>query len=603
MFFLIVSPLKGQVLQALEEIDILNFSHYDPRMGGLLSNFYILCYYIRFIEISWCSIMPVITVEYEDLKELGVDISRDKLIKILPMMGSDIEEFDEKSVKVEFFPNRPDLLSVEGVARSLKGFIGLEKGLASYKVKNSGMRVYVDKSVTEIRPHIGMGVVKNVNFNDKKLKQVMEFQEDLHWVIGRDRKKVAIGIHNLDVVKAPFTYKAVKPDEVRFTPLDCDHEMTPAQILREHPKGVEYAHLLERFDRYPLIVDKDGNVLSMPPIINGELTKLTDETRNILIDVTGTDERAVMQTLNIICTSFAESNGKIESLKIIRPEKELETPDLTAKTKKLKVSNVTRIIGIKLEPRTIVDLLGKARMDAEVISDDEIEVKIPAYRIDILHEVDIIENVAIQYCFNNIEPEIPAIPTIGEEDPWHVIDNLIREIMIGLGFQEIMSLMLTNEESHYRKMRLEEDERVQVAQPISTDRTMIRKSLLNGLLEFLEANRHEDMPQKIFEVGEVVYLDRSQETNTRLVKKLAGAIIHSNANFTEIKSTVAAIIENLGYKFRIEALDHPSFIKGRCAKLKDNGLTGFFGELHPEVITNFRLEYPVVAFEITFPAR
>ncbi|MEM4525414.1 MAG: phenylalanine--tRNA ligase subunit beta [Methanothermobacter sp.] len=547
--------------------------------------------------------MPVITLEYEDLKELGIDITKDKLIDILPMMGSDIEEFDEKSVKVEFFPNRPDQLSVEGVARSLKGFLGLEKGLPSYKVKKSQMKVYVDKSVTSIRPYIGMGIVKNVNFNDKKLKQVMEFQEDLHWVIGRDRKKVAIGIHNLDVVEAPFTYKAVKPDEVKFTPLDCDHEMTPAQILREHPKGVEYAHLLEKFDRYPLIIDKDGKVLSMPPIINGELTKLTDDTSNILIDVTGTDERAVMQTLNIICTSFAESNGKIESLKISRPEKELETPNLTAKTKKLKVSNVTRIIGIKLDSKTIIDLLGKARMDAETISEDEIKVKIPPYRVDILHEVDIIENIAIQYCFNNIKPEIPAIPTIGEEDPWYAIDKFIREIMIGLGFQEIMSLMLTNEENHYHKMRLKEDERVEVAQPISTDRTMIRKSLLNSLLEFLEANRHEDLPQKIFEIGDVVYIDKTQETNTRLVKKLAGAIIHSNANFTEIKSTVAAIIENLGYKFQIEPMDHSSFIKGRCAKVEDNGLTGFFGELHPEVITNFKLEYPVIAFEITFPAR
>ena len=546
--------------------------------------------------------MPVITIDYEDLKNLGVDIDKDKLIEILPMLGSDIEEFDEKSIKVEFFPNRPDQLSVEGVARSLKGFIGIEKGMPSYKVKNSGMQVYVDESVVDVRPYIGMGVVKNVNFNDKRLKQVMEFQEDLHWVIGRDRKKVAIGIHNLDVVEAPFTYKAVKPDEVKFTPLDCDHEMTPAQILREHPKGVEYAHLLEAFDLYPLIVDKNENVLSMPPIINGELTKLTDDTINILIDVTGTDERAVMQTLNIICTSFAETGGKIESLRIIRPEKELKTPDLTPKTKKLKISNVARITGIKINPKTIIDLLEKARMDAEIISEDQIKVKIPPYRIDILHEVDIIENIAIQYCFKNIKPEFPAIPTIGKENPWHEADKSIREVMIGLGFQEIMSLMLTNEENHYKKMRLEEDERVEVAQPISTDRTMIRKSLLNSLLEFLEANRHEDLPQKIFEIGDVIYLDKRQETNTRIIKKLAGAIIHSNANFTEIKSTVAAILENLGYKFKIENLDHPSFIRGRCAKINDkNGLKGFFGELHPEVITNFNLEYPVVAFEITFP--
>ncbi|WP_321210843.1 phenylalanine--tRNA ligase subunit beta [Methanothermobacter sp. DP] len=548
--------------------------------------------------------MPVITLDYDDLKELGIDIDRERLIEVLPMMGSDIEDFDDEGIKVEFFPNRPDLLSVEGVARSLRGFLGIETGMPRYDVLESDIEVTVDESVLNVRPHLGMAVIENVRFTDKKLKQVMEFQEDLHWVIGRDRKKVAIGIHDLDRVEPPFVYSGVEPEGVTFTPLESVCEMTPREILEEHPKGVAYAHLLRDHEMYPLITDKNGDVLSLPPIINGELTKLTTETERILVDVTGTDERAVNQTLNIICTSFAESGGVIRSVIVRRPDSELRLPDLTPKEMSVSVSTASRITGLEFDAAEIKGLLMKARMDTSVVSPDEVLAVIPAYRVDILHEVDLVENIATQYCIGRIEPLIPEVATIAEEDNWNRADKFIREVMVGLGFQEVMSLMLTSEESHYQKMRLEEDERVQVAQPISQDRTMIRKSLLNGLLEFLEDNRHEDLPQRIFEVGDVVYIDAEAETRTRTVKKLACAVTHSSAGFTEIKSIAAAVVENLGYEFRVEPLDHPSFIRGRCAAIESEGessrIRGFFGEVHPEVVTNFNLEYPVIALEIEF---
>jgi phenylalanyl-tRNA synthetase beta chain len=549
--------------------------------------------------------MPVITFDYQDLRDLGIDISKEKLIDILPMMGSDIDDFDDESIKVEFFPNRPDQLSVEGVARSLKGFLGLELGMPHYPTEDSGMQVFVDEKLADIRPYISFAVIENVSFDDSKLIQAMEFQEDLHWVIGRDRKKVAIGIHNLDVINGPFYYKAVEGAEITFIPLDSLGEMTPLEILQEHGKGVKYAHLLDEFDRYPLIVDKDGQVLSMPPIINGELTKLTEDTTNVLVDVTGTDQQAVDNALHIICSSFAEVGGQIKTLEVVYSEGTVTTPDLTPKKKNLSVENTRKITGLDLKAEDIKLLINKARMDAEIISEEELEVTIPAYRVDILHEVDLIENVATEYCFNKIESYLPDVATIAHTHKWFTSDKLLREILVGLGFQEIMSLMLTSEENHYQNMRLEEDERVEVSQPISQDRTMIRKSLINSLMEFLEDNKHEDLPQKIFEVGDVIYVDENQETNTRIVKKMAAAITHSTANFTEIKSTVAAIMDNLGLEMKVEPETHPSFIKGRCAKIVGtlNGqihAEGFFGEMNPEVITNFELEYPVVAFELEF---
>lgn len=569
--------------------------------------------------------MPVITFDYKDLYEiLGRKIDKNKLIKLLPMIGSDIESYDDKTIKVEFFPNRPDYLSVEGVARTLKGFLDIEKGLPEYFVEKYGINVEVDAQLKNIRPFISMGIIENVDLSGNKLKRIMDFQEDLHWVIGRDRKKVAIGIHNLDVIEPPFYYKAADPDNVSFIPLEHDEEISLRQILKGHKKGVKYAHLIEKFDKYPLIVDNNDNVLSMPPIINGELTKLTEDTKNVLIDVTGTDEKAVNYALNIIMTSFAEVGGNLKSLNVVYEDRNVETPNLIPKKKKIKVKSARKIIGVDLTAYDIANVLSKVRMGAEVEAEDSLQAVIPAYRVDILHEVDVIENIAVGYCFNKIEPQLPEIATIAFEDKGEVFDNLLREILTGMGFLETMSLMLTSEKEHYQNMKLEEDERVRVAQPISVERTMLRKNLLQGLMEFLEDNKHEELPQKIFEVGTVVYRDETCQTCTRDVKKIAGAITHSTANFTEIKSIVDSIFVNLGLKMEIESYKHPSFIKGRCAGVKgvnswksntvkiedfghqksmifeDLNITGYFGELSPEVITNFDLEYPVIAFELEF---
>ena len=549
--------------------------------------------------------MPVITFKYQDLKDLGIDMEKDELIDTLPMMSSDIEDFDDEEIKVEFFPNRPDNLSVEGVARSFKGFIGQEIGFPDYKVEESGEYVEVDEDVAKIRPYIGFAKIDNVDFTGDKLKYIMDFQENLHWVIGRDRKKVAIGIHNADVVTGPFKYIATPKDANAFVPLEKDFEMTPDEILTQHDKGVDYAHLIQDFDKYPLILDKDDNVLSMPPIINGELTKIKEDTKNIIVDVTGTDERAVNQALNIICCSFAEVGGQIKSMEVRYADKSIKTPDLTPQEMNVHVDTANSLIGgTSLTAEDIKGLLLKARFDAEIISENEVKAIIPAYRVDILHEVDVVENIAVQYHINSVEAKLPEINTVAYENDWFKAESTIREVMVGLGFQEVMSLMLTNEEAHYEKMNQQEEEHVQVARPITIDRTMIRTSLINSLMEFLEDNTHEDLPQKIFEIGDILYLDDTKENKTRSSKKLAALICHSTANFTEIKSVMTSVLTNLGYTMEISDSENKTFIEGRVADVvgeaQKGTIKGFFGEVSPEVITNFTLEYPVIAFEIEF---
>ena len=549
--------------------------------------------------------MPVITFKYQDLKDLGIDMEKDELIDTLPMMSSDIEDFDDEEIKVEFFPNRPDNLSVEGVARSFKGFIGQEIGFPNYEVVDSGEYVEVDSEVAKIRPYIGFAKIDNVDFSGDKLKYVMDFQENLHWVIGRDRKKVAIGIHNADVVTGPFKYIATPKDANAFVPLEKDTEMTPDEILTEHDKGKDYAHLIQDFDKYPLILDKDDNVLSMPPIINGELTKLKEDTKNIIVDVTGTDERAVNQALNIICCSFAEVGGQIKTMEVRYVDKTIKTPDLTPQEQNVHVDTTNELIGgTNLTAEDIKELLLKARFDAEIIDDNEVKAIIPAYRVDILHEVDVVENIAVQYHINDVVAELPDINTVAYENDWFKAEGVIREVMVGLGFQEVMSLMLTNEEAHYEKMNQPEEDHVQVARPITIDRTMIRTSLINSLMEFLEDNKHEDLPQKIFEIGDVLYIDETKESKTVTSKKLAAVICHSTANFTEIKSVATSVLSNLGFSMEISDSKNKTFIEGRAADVIGIGekgtVKGFFGEVSPEVITNFTIEYPVIAFEIEF---
>lgn len=555
--------------------------------------------------------MPVINFTYDELfKKLGKELPKDELINILPMISSDVEGYDDVEVKAEFFPNRPDYYSIEGIVRSLKGYLNIEVGMPKYDVKETDMTITVDAELEDIRPYVASCIIKDVDINDAQLKNIMEFQEHLHWVIGRDRKKVAIGIHDLDKVEGPFYYKAGIPDKTTFIPLEGDEELTLNEILKQNDKGEKYAKLIEDFDKYPLIVDANDNIMSMPPIINSDHTKLTTDTKNLFIDVTGTDLTAVTNALNIIASNLSENGATIETIEVNYPYHEnIIYPQF--ETRKLNVHTKTaeEYIGIPLTADEIIKTLQKTRFDAVKINENTVEVTIPRYRIDILHEVDLIENIAFGYGFNNLPAELPDFATVANPDPKREFDIIVEQLMIGLGFTEIKSLMLTSEEQHYTKLGDEIiEDRIIVAQPITQDRTMIRQTLLNGLLEFLEDNKHEELPQKIFEIGDVAYIDNDEEIHMRAQKKLAAAQISTEANFTTIKSIVESFVSNMGFTMTFSDSDNPAFIKGRCANFTVEPLDpntpftfeGYFGEISPEVLTNFELEYPTIAFEVAF---
>ena len=538
--------------------------------------------------------MPVVTFDYNDfINLLGHKISKDELIERLPMIGAGLDKVEDNEISIEFFPDRPDLASVEGIARASRAFFDFETGLKKYDVKKSDIILNVELSIKKVRPYVVTALVKNINMTDELIASLMDLQEKLHLGLGRNRKKVAIGVHNFDPVEPPFIYKAVDPDSVEFVPLNKVESMTMSEILEKHEKGIDYAYVLEGFDKHPLIVDKYNNVLSYPPIINGSLTEVTPFTTDLFIDVTGTDRKAINYALNIVTTSLAERGGQVYSTTVNDDGKSYISPDLTPQKRELSVDYVNKILGTKLRVKDVILCLKKMGFNATASSKSKINVEIPAWRADILHDIDLIEDVAVGYGFDNFEIEFPSSLTFGRTLPSHDLYEGLRNIMVGLGFNEVTTFIISNENDEFHKLGLNVSERVQIENPIGEEYSCMRVGLIPSLLKILNENRHHPLPQQIFEFGIAVNRNFKNQHLLGFVK------IDAKANFTECKSLVDAIMRDSGTNYKIKDKEHPAFVKGRCASVvfKDKEI-GFFGELHPKTIVDFELEYPIIAFEV-----
>jgi phenylalanyl-tRNA synthetase beta chain len=545
--------------------------------------------------------MPVITLQRERFSRfVGKELTVEEMANWLPWLGFDLEEIGSDYVKVEFNPNRIDLCSYAGVARAFRGLRGWETGLPKYVAKEGKTVLTITKAVSKIRPYMLAAVVRNIKLDEDTIVDLMEMQEDLHWGIGRNRKKASIGVHNLDSVEPPFTFTAVEPDKARFVPLDKTEEMNLREILEKHEKGTAYKHLVNWSPRYPLLVDRAGRVLSMPPIINGELTRVSSRTNNLFLDVTGTDYAAVERSLNVLSTTLADMGGTLEKVRVKYPSRTVVSPDLTPQKMKLSVDYANELLGLRLSDAQVVEALRKCRLDAEPMSSGIIGVLIPAYRIDVLHEVDLVEEVAIGYGYYRLRPSIPESVTIGEQHPAHRVANNVRQVMTGLAFSEVVNFTLINEAFQYDKMRLKARNVIRLANPVSAEYTILRESLLPSLMKNLMVNKHESFPQRLFEVSDVGQISLRAETRVERRLHVAGVSSHSTANFTEIKSDVEALLRNVGLRrWEVKPIRHPSYLEGRAASvsLKHKQL-GVFGEIHPEVLNNFELENPTGAFEI-----
>ena len=525
----------------------------------------------------------------------------------LQWIGLDLEDInkEEQILKVEYNPNRPDYSSPEGIARTLKGYYETELGAPTFDLQRSGIVINVDPSVKKVRPFIVCGIVRNIDLDEEEVATLMNIQEHLHWAVGRDRKKVAIGVHDLDKVKPPYRYTAVKPDSVSFIPLHGDgYAMNLEEILLLHDKGIEYANILEGKELYPIIFDSNDEVLSFPPIINGILTTVTDETKNLFLDLTGTDLNAVNLALNILSTTLSDMGAKIETVEVkYEGGEDLITPNLDQNKWEIEIDYINSYLGLNLTKTEMIKCFQKVRLDAEESKKQGyLDVYIPAFRGDIMHPVDLTEEVGIGYGYFNL-PKTIREGCIGKYHPIQTFSNKTRTIMIGAGYLEVLNFILTSSEKHYDFMRQEYDESdlIQIANPVSKEYNTTRTLLLPNLLENIRFNRSEEKPIRIFEVGDVVLLSKEEETGAKREVHLSAVSYHEDANFTEIRSTLDFIMMALGKfnEYEIKAESNPSYLNGRYGDIyiKDVKI-GEIGEIYPEVLLNFKLEFPVAALEL-----
>src|ERR687892_51734 len=407
--------------------------------------------------------VPVVNIKFERLKRLiSGGIKMNKVLDTLPFIGVDIEDVSKDMIRVEYNPNRPDLSTDYGVVRALRGLLDIETGLPKFKLAGrSGLAVNIDDAaVRKIRPYLIALVAKNGTLDEETLKQLIVMQEDLHNGVGRKRRKASIGIHNLDAIQFPVTYKTVSA-AYSFTPLGESSEFPIDQILKDLEIGKQYGHILSAFDRYPLIVDSVGTVLSLPPIINGQATKVNYRCRNLFVEVTATDQETAEDLLAILAMTLYDAGFEIRTVSIVvvvdsgkrrrrRRRRKIETPQMKPKVISADVGYVNSILGLMLDTKQMITCLKKSRLDAKAVEDrKKIVCTIPRYRIDISDPIDISEEVAIGYGIYNLEPKFPTSPTAGKKGSLSVYFNKIREAMIGLGMIESLNFMLTSKEVQY----------------------------------------------------------------------------------------------------------------------------------------------------------
>ena len=538
--------------------------------------------------------MANLEVDKREFDELvGEAIENERMIEEGSMLGAHWHRIDGNVCEVETYPNRPDLLSVEGLARAYKGFFDVDIGREEYNLEDGDVTVAVDESVEEVRPHIGGAVVRGLELSEKKINGLIQLQEKMHETMGRRRDKLAIGLHDLSTVEAPFTYKAVEPEKVSFKPLEYDKHMQLGEILDEHEKGQEYAWILEDEEKYPIIEDSEGKVLSFPPIINNQLTEVDAKTQDIFIDVTGKDRETVLEALNILATALAERGGSIESVTVDGEE----MPDLSPEEMELDIDYFREVSGLELSPKEIVKRLKMMKYGAEK-KKDVIKVEAPCYRTDLMHQYDLIEDVVIAYRYSNIEPEMPEVDQIAAKDGMQDFVDRIRDVLTGAGVLEANTYYLSAKEELFERMEVEGENYAEVANPSSEDQEVVRNWLTPSLFQTLHDNRHHAYPQSFFEASDVVELDDSSEGASNR-KKLAYITADSDVDYTDARKILQVLERDLGLELELEASEKKFMADGRSAAVFFEGeKVGFVGQYSEDVASNWELDLNVAGFEL-----
>lgn len=509
--------------------------------------------------------------------------------------------------------NRPDLWCCEGIARQVRTKrAGRAPDYPFFSTKKPPVRqVRVARGMDSVRPYVAACTASGYEVTQSGLAQLIQTQEKLADIFGRKRRTVSIGVYRLPAIQFPVIYDLVDPDGARFTPLGMDTPMTLGEILMVHPKGLEYGSIVSGRDRLPVLRDRVQQVLSFPPIINSrEIGEVQVGDRDLFVEVTGTDLHMVVLALNIFAVNLADRGAKIEPVEIHYPYKtplgqRVRTPCDFGRSRRVPLSAIGAALGESLKPADVQRTLRAYGYEVSG-SGQHLTVKLPPYRNDLMHTVDVVEDVAICRGYDSFTPEMPQQFTVGGLSKIEQRSDRVRDLMVGLGYQEIVSNILGSRHEYVERMRVQDTEWGQVVEVdnvMSLTYACLRPSLLPSLLRVESASGRAFYPHRLFEAGEVARPNASSVvgSDTRLV--LGVLAVHAGVTFSELHSALDLLLYYAGYTYELRPLPHPSYLEGRAGQILIGGSpVGYIGELHPEVLDQWQITVPAAAFELDVSA-
>jgi phenylalanyl-tRNA synthetase beta chain len=543
--------------------------------------------------------MPVVEVPLAVLTKSFSQNPIEEVIASLPFIGLDIEGRDDKVIRLEYSPNRPDFSSYIGIVRGLKGYLGLEIGLPIYRIENDKkFRIEINGSHSS-RPYIRALVVKNVGLDNDIIKMLIDMQEDLHTGPCNKRKAASIGLHNLDKIRFPLSYSTASP-EVSFVPLDSSQARSLNEILSSTEVGKKYSYLLGKTKEFPILLDVQNEVVSFPPIVNSKYTRLDNSSKGIFVEITAIDPRVADLIIAIYAAMFFDMNFQVYHVELNETKgSTTKSPDMRPSSVSASFTEINRCLGTKFPRREIVGAAARSRLGTRVSSNGELTCFVPKYRNDVRGVRDLIEEVLIGLGISKLSPTLPMVNVTGGRNAYSVLIDKIKEVLVGLGLLELRNFNIVSSLMQFDSMGLkaEESSFFKIENSLLSGHDILRNSLLPSLIDTIGHNIHSPYPQNIFEIGKVFTKGEPETEKWHLCVVLA----YNKADYTSIKSILQAFLK---VAFGKEAVTTPlaysvEYAKGRSAGIVVEGNTvGKIGEISGFVRQSHRIRVPIAAYEL-----
>ena len=559
--------------------------------------------------------MPKIEVYRDTLfSYTGFELATDELEEILTIAKAEIDDIDESDgvIKIELNDtNRPDLWSTAGLARQIRsyrtgiGAVEYDFFSSSDGAKSTDDRsVVVDENIRPYRPYVAAFAVTGKSIDEPALKDLIQTQEKLCGNFGQKRKSIAMGVYRNDLIKYPVRYRGADPATTQFVPLQMDRKMNLEEILTQHPKGKEFGPIIDEFPLYPYIEDDSGEVLSMPPIINSaHLGAVEVGDDNLFVEMTGTNLNSLQLAISIVACDLADAGFTILPVETKYPYdtpfgRSVVSPYYFQNSIEADHESIEKMLGLKFESDEIIEALSRMGLSAKDHG-NRVSVMVPPFRNDFLHPVDLIEDIMIGHGMDSFEPVMPSDYTAGRLTPEEHFGRSVKNIMVGMQFQEMIYGYLGSRRDFVDRMRVSKEEFVRIANPMTENYEYVRNSILPSLLGTEAVSGHAAFPHAVFEIGKVARIDVTDNQGSVTRNYLGFLVSDRSIGFNEASAHVRVLFYYLNFEYDLVEIEDPRFILGRCAEIRYAGESvGILGEIHPEVLVNWGVTMPCAACEV-----